>query len=217
VIFQGEARFTRATFHRNASFLGANFERDVGFRGVTFQRGAGFGEATFHGEAEFGEAEFQGWTGFGSATFQGGTVFAGATFKGDAGFSGATFYGVTFFDRAIVQRNARFKGARFQRARQLGPMLVHRALILDEAVFREHIQIEVSAAAVCCRQARFLAAEASLPPPWADAARAPISLELYGPARLRIGGLRFAVSPNGAGVPIAQNCQGNAHGHPEAR
>ncbi len=191
VIFQGEARFTRATFHRNASFLGANFERDVGFRGVTFQRGAGFGEATFHGEAEFGEAEFQGWTGFGSATFQGGTVFAGATFKGDAGFSGAT--------------------------RQLGPMLVHRALILDEAVFCEHIQIEVSAAAVCCRQARFLAAEASLPPPWADAARAPISLELYGPARLRIGGLRFAVSPNGAGVPIAQNCQGNAHGHPEAR
>ena len=36
-------------------------------------------------------------------------------------------------------------------------MLVRKSLVLDEAVFHERAQIEVSAAAVCCHHARFLA------------------------------------------------------------
>jgi hypothetical protein len=46
-------------------------------------------------------------------------------------------------------------GSTFQRARQLGPMLVRKGLLLDGAVFHERAHIEVSAAALCCRRTRF--------------------------------------------------------------
>jgi hypothetical protein len=36
-------------------------------------------------------------------------------------------------------------------------MMVRRSLLLDQAVFHEQTRVEVAAAAVCCRQARFLA------------------------------------------------------------
>ena len=116
------------------------------FRGATFQGTAGFGEATFQGTADFRRATFQGTAGFFEATFQRDAIFADATFQRAAGFRSATF-----------QRDANFRGATFQQAGQLGPMLVRRSLLLDQAVFHQRAQIEVSAAAMCCQRVRFLA------------------------------------------------------------
>ncbi len=73
-------------------------------------------------------------------------MFGGATFQRDVAFEQATFHG-----------DAWLHGATFQRARQLGPMLVRKSLVLDEAVFHERARIEVAAAAMLCRRARFLA------------------------------------------------------------
>jgi hypothetical protein len=54
-----------------------------------------------------------------------------------------------------VQGGAAFDGVTFQRARLPGPMLVRNSLWLDQAVFHERARIELAAAAVSCRRARF--------------------------------------------------------------
>jgi hypothetical protein len=76
---------------------------------------------------------------------------------GDATFYRATFRDDAGFERAMFQHDARFQGTTFHRARQLGPVLVRKGLVLDDAVFHERAQIQVSAAALCCRRTRFLA------------------------------------------------------------
>jgi uncharacterized protein YjbI with pentapeptide repeats len=100
--------------------------------------------ASFQSNAWFNLASFQDGAWFGEATFQGRTWFDEATFQGGAEFSRATF-----------QAEARFIGATFEQARQLGPMLVRKQLVLDLAVFKQRVQIEVGTAAVCCRRAQF--------------------------------------------------------------
>jgi Pentapeptide repeats (9 copies) len=82
-------------------------------------------------------------------------VFRDATFRGDAGFRMATFQSDTVLAGATFQGYALFDKATFQQARQLGPMLVRKSLLLRQAVFHQRAQIEVAAAAVCCQQARF--------------------------------------------------------------
>jgi uncharacterized protein YjbI with pentapeptide repeats len=177
--FQGDARFYGATFQGDAGFYGATFRGAAGFSGATFRDTAGFSGATFRGAAGFDRTTFRGTAGFDRATFQDTAGFHGATFRGAAAFSGATFQGhaafrgatfrcdagfkrVTFQGRvrfygATFRGNARFDVATFQQARQLGPMLVRKSLLLDQAVFHERAQIDVAAAAVCCQRTRFLA------------------------------------------------------------
>jgi uncharacterized protein YjbI with pentapeptide repeats len=155
--FQGAADFTRATFHDIAWFGydGATFQAIAVFRKTTFTGDAWFDMVTFQGNAWFDGATFQGDALFRVVTFQWMAVFRDATFRGDAGFRVATFQSDTVFAGATFQGYALFDKATFQQARQLGPMLVRKSLLLRQAVFHQRTQIEVAAAAVCCQQARF--------------------------------------------------------------
>jgi uncharacterized protein YjbI with pentapeptide repeats len=168
VTFRGKAWFDRVTFQGAADFRGATFQ-DIawfGYGGATFQAIAVFREATFKGDAHFDMVTFQGNAWFDRATFHGTAlfhvvsfqrmaVFGGATFHRYVGFRAATFHSDTVFEGATFQRSALFDKATFQRTRQLGPMLVRKSLLLRQAVFHERAQIEITAAAVCCQQARF--------------------------------------------------------------
>jgi uncharacterized protein YjbI with pentapeptide repeats len=143
--FQGEARFTDATFQGAAWFNGATFRGAALFTGAVFEGAAWFNEATFLGDARFSQA-----------TFYGAAFFGEAAFQRDAHFNEVSFQRDAQFDRATVQRDGWFQRATFQRAQQIGPILVRKGLVLDEAVFHERIQVQISAAAVCCRRTRFL-------------------------------------------------------------
>jgi uncharacterized protein YjbI with pentapeptide repeats len=145
-VFKGTASFGGATFEGTASFGGATFEGDAGFYGAIFEGTAAFHRVTFKGEA---------W--FDRATFKGEARFVEACFRRDADFDRAIFHGDAWFNRARVNGNAYFLGATFQHARQLGPMLVRKSLVLDGAIFHKRAQIQVGAAALCCRGTRFLA------------------------------------------------------------
>jgi Pentapeptide repeats (9 copies) len=110
---------------------------------VTFQRDALFDEANFWREAEFFEA-----------TFQGVAEFSKVTVRGEARFRRAVFWGEARFREAAFWREGRFDDAAFERARQIGPMMA-RQLVFDDAVFSERLKIDVAAAALCGRRARF--------------------------------------------------------------
>jgi uncharacterized protein YjbI with pentapeptide repeats len=142
--FSGITEFRRTTFTGEASFSAATFSRRAGFRDVTFSRRAGFRWTTFTGEASFRDAIFVGDANFGGATFSGNAGFGGATFSGGAGFGEVSF-----------RHRAAFHGARFERARQFGPVLAYRGLDLDGTEFTQAVQIEVSTTGFCCRGARF--------------------------------------------------------------
>ena len=143
----------------------ATFTGDVGFGRATFEGDAEFGQATFEGDADFGQATFTG-AGFNRATFNSEAWFRGATFTGAAWFNETTFTGQAWFVEATFTGNAqfnettftsvaRFDETRFEQARQLGPLLAYRGLVLDDVQFAEPVQIEVSSTGVCCRRARF--------------------------------------------------------------
>jgi uncharacterized protein YjbI with pentapeptide repeats len=155
--FQGAADFTRATFQDIARFGydGATFQAIAVFRKTTFKGDAGFDMVTFQGNAWFDRAVFQGDALFHVVTFQWMAVFREATFHRYVGFRAATFQSDAQFAGAIFQGYALFDKATFQQARQLGPMLVRKSLLLRQAVFHQRAQIEIAAAAVCCQQARF--------------------------------------------------------------
>ena len=163
----GDTRFGNATFAHNAKFGGASFNGDVGFKGATFNT-ADSDEVTFHsdGAAQFGNVTFEGHAEFGGATFRRHVGFDGATFKGDADFGEVTFNGDAGFDRAAFSAGADVRGAifksragfasvRFEQARQFGPLLAYRGLVLDGVQFAQPAQIEASTAWVSCRRARF--------------------------------------------------------------
>jgi uncharacterized protein YjbI with pentapeptide repeats len=165
--FEGTAEFQGATFEGTAEFQGATFLGDADFTGVTFTGDAVFHAATFMEHTLFTRATFEGRAGFDAATCNRYAEFQSATFGGEAGFGGSTirgraiFIGATFrrdaeFDRATFD-TAEFGHAIFERARQLGPMMAHMFLILNSALFRERIEIEISAPLMLCRRARFQA------------------------------------------------------------
>jgi uncharacterized protein YjbI with pentapeptide repeats len=164
-IFKGGAEFGRTTFEE-ADFRNTTFEGFADFYGATFEgalfmfpaspkHGVDFREATFKGTAWFGLT--LGNIRFTEATFEGDANFDDTTFNGDAVFRRAIFKGDANFRLAIFKGDANFKGATIERARQLGPMAVGERLVLNGALFRERIQIEVSAAALTCERTRFLA------------------------------------------------------------
>jgi uncharacterized protein YjbI with pentapeptide repeats len=131
------------------TFTAVDFER------ATFKGEAEFQRATFKGDAWFEGSTFQSDAVFDRATFQAGAWFEGSTFQAGAYFSGATFKGVAVFDGVTVNGNAWFLDARFEQARQLGPLLVYGALRLDAAHFAQLTQIEASARGLSCQRTRF--------------------------------------------------------------
>jgi pentapeptide repeat protein len=175
--FEGDAGFNETTFKGNAGFNKAIFRGPARFVGATFRGDAEFEEAIFQGEARFVEARFEGlagfgWTvfhgpaGFAGATFESGAGFAEATFESDAGFGSATFQGNARFRRATFQgnaafhdvefrRDARFHLVSFERTRRFGPLLARRGRVLDDVLFAQPAEIEVSTIGLCCRRARF--------------------------------------------------------------
>jgi uncharacterized protein YjbI with pentapeptide repeats len=147
------ADFDRATFKDPADFNRVTFEDVARFEGTAFYDMAEFSGATFQDRAAFHKATFQSWAGFDQTTFQGDAEF-GSTFEGWATFNGTVFQRGTWFGGAMFPGGADFDSATFERARQFGPLFA-RQLTLDYAVFRERVQIEVIAAALCARRAQF--------------------------------------------------------------
>jgi uncharacterized protein YjbI with pentapeptide repeats len=152
--FQGQAVFVNASFHEHAGFGEARFQGLAQFLSVDFEGGAGFGEARFQDRARFSGATFQRTVWFDGASFQGGAEFDGASFEDRARFSGVSFQGETGFGRVRFQGVAEFGGASFERATHLGPLRA-RQLVLDGAVFGARVQLDITAAALCARRARF--------------------------------------------------------------
>jgi uncharacterized protein YjbI with pentapeptide repeats len=164
--FDGDAEFGEATFSGYTVFSGATFSGRADFEGVTVSDDAIFDEATFKSEAWFGGAAFDGyatfvWATFNGeatfreATFDGGAIFDAAIFTGDAMFAGVVFKHEARFGGVVVRGAARFAGARFEQARQFGPVLAIRGLVLDDVLFTQPVEIEVSSTGLCCRRARF--------------------------------------------------------------
>jgi Pentapeptide repeats (9 copies) len=176
--FQGRTWFTGATFKGEATFGGASFHSRAGFTGASFQAGAWFNRSTFKSEATFGGVTFEGKADFTDVGFQGEAeffrtsfqdealfrrtafndeaIFALATFKREAEFPAVSFQAGAWFNGVTIQGDGRFNRASFQHASQFGPLLA-RQLVLDDAVFRTRVELEVTAAAICARRAQFLA------------------------------------------------------------
>jgi uncharacterized protein YjbI with pentapeptide repeats len=182
-IFQGLASFDEATFQTFPWFSGATFQREARFIQATFERGVSFGRvpgfegATFQGAALFlgailrrtsdftavrlqddtlfHRASFQGLTLFTEATFQGRAQFSETIFQEEAEFDGATCRGDAGFAGAIVCRDASFTDAKFEQARQLGPLLVYGLLRLDAAHFAQLTLVEASTRGLSCQRTRF--------------------------------------------------------------
>jgi hypothetical protein len=151
--FPGGADFAQATFHALASFALATFEDYADFQRATFKDDAEFEQATFKYRAAFHGSTFEGWAGFGRVTFESGAEF-GATFLANAWFAEAVFQGGAFFGGASFAGRAVFGSVIFEQARMFGPLFA-RELVLDYAVFRARVQVEVVTAALCARRAQF--------------------------------------------------------------
>jgi hypothetical protein len=82
-------------------------------------------------------------------------VFEGAQFTADAVFAGARFTGDAQFGGAQFSGDATFSGVRFERAPQLGPILVAGLLRLDRAVFTKRVEVAAIARAISCRRTQF--------------------------------------------------------------
>jgi uncharacterized protein YjbI with pentapeptide repeats len=104
---------------------------------------ANFQEATFRAIAGFSGASFQGSAAFDQATFHGAT-FHRATFQ-DANFGYADFHGPADFRQVV-----------FEKVWQFGPAAVRTALSLSDAVFRQGVEITVSAETIDARRLHLL-------------------------------------------------------------
>jgi len=155
VAFSGVAWFSGVTFTGHAWFGDATFSGAARFERATFAGDAVFAGAAFSGVARFERATFRHRAVFRRATFTGGARFDSGTFSGAARFGGGTFSGAARFGGATFRRLAEFEETRFEQSREFGPLLACRGLVLDDALFAQQVQIEVSAPGVCCRRARF--------------------------------------------------------------
>jgi uncharacterized protein YjbI with pentapeptide repeats len=162
----GEARFDGATFHADANFAEASFRDVASFESVTFEQAVTFEDATFECPAIFEfeeesedpgagrrrEVIFGGWADFRRVRFKRGARFGGANFESRARFGAATV------GTAKLAADASFDGARFVRARTLGPVLVRGRLSLDRCSFEApSVRIEVSARSLSCVRTHFAA------------------------------------------------------------
>jgi hypothetical protein len=158
--FPGDADFREAQFNQGAYFFGVEFAEEANFREAQFNQGAYFFGAEFTEGANFSEAQFNQDAHFLDATFYQ-TDFQGATFAQSVNFSGTAFTDFAVFSLATFAHDAdfadtvvgewiAFDNARFQRARELGPMLVLGYSSMAGAVFDQPVRIRLGA-----REAQF--------------------------------------------------------------
>jgi uncharacterized protein YjbI with pentapeptide repeats len=167
--FSGNAQFEKAQFSGDAWFYGARFSRNAGFNGARFSGDDQFEKAQFSGDAQFVGARFSRDARFVGARFSGDAWFDGAQFSCDARFDGARFSGDARFDGAQFSGDARFVSAVFRKRITVGPILVGRTLLFDDAEFAQDVQLAVSASALSCCRTRF-GGSATLDVRWAEVA-----------------------------------------------
>jgi uncharacterized protein YjbI with pentapeptide repeats len=114
--------------------------------GKTIVGDVSFEDVIFEGPANFGRVKFEGPANFGRVKFEGPANFSGAQFAGDADFRGAQVRGI-----------ADFGVARFSGASNLGPLSTTKSLVLNGAVFQEHVTVAVRAERLCAVGTRFQA------------------------------------------------------------
>src|SRR5215211_5063414 len=179
--FVGEAAFGGIGFEDGVNFIAATFEKQADFYGTVFSpgpRAISFSEAIFEAGVSF-HSRFQGNPNFSEATFKGPAFFSESTFEGNANFWRCTFHGTLrvelssfnrscnfndaiFRDQVVFGRapcregQLSFREATFEKAIQLGRLLAKDAVVLDNAVFQQRLEIKVSAAMLLCRRVRFL-------------------------------------------------------------
>ncbi|MFE7070438.1 pentapeptide repeat-containing protein [Streptomyces sp. NPDC057620] len=146
--FQGDAQFSEVTFSGLASFYEATFSGDALFRKAIFSSGAAFTNVTFSGDARFFAVAFSSTSTVG---------FVGATFSGDARFDWVAFSGNAWFRGATFTGDASFYEARFEKASHLGPLVCGKQVVLDGAVFRQPMTVEISARQVSCKRTSWAA------------------------------------------------------------
>jgi hypothetical protein len=152
-IFNGWAEFSHVMFNGVAEFGKATFKSRGRFEGVTFNERASFYQTVFEGEAGFHVATFKSQAFFGGATFKDAAGFHGATFEDVGWFAYTTFEDLASFSQVTFQEGE-FYAAAFEQAREFGPFIARR-LNLERATFKQRVQIEVAAIALCGLQARF--------------------------------------------------------------
>ncbi|WP_347814641.1 pentapeptide repeat-containing protein [Streptomyces sp. Tu 3180] len=81
--------------------------------------------------------------------------FSEASFSGDAQFDGASFSDIAAFGGASFSGDARFGGAEFETASHLGPLACGKQVILNGAVFRQPVTVEIAAREVSCARTRW--------------------------------------------------------------
>ncbi|MEW2810913.1 pentapeptide repeat-containing protein [Streptomyces massasporeus] len=109
------------------------------------------------GTAQFAEVKFTDAAMFGSSTFTGDADFSKSISRG-CNFEGATFHGQVLLEGARFSFSASFRGALFERAEKLGPLVCDRVLYLTGAVFSSPVVIEAAAYGVNCSRTRWAAA-----------------------------------------------------------
>jgi uncharacterized protein YjbI with pentapeptide repeats len=171
VIFSGGASFYAATFKGIADFYGSIFSqgpRGLWFTEAIFEGGAGFNRTRFEATPRFDNTTFNAFASFSEATFEEGANFLHSVFGGALSIELSRIRGPFNFDRAIFkdqvvfgrapfrEGGVSFRGATFEKALQLGRLVAKDAVVLDNAVFQQRLQLEVSAAGLSCRRVRFL-------------------------------------------------------------
>jgi uncharacterized protein YjbI with pentapeptide repeats len=117
-------------------------------------RCANFRYATFEAEAHFDEARFEGGADFKRARFTKEVHFRKAIFEGSARFQDAVFGGYAHFPEATFGDEAVFLGADLKAGWRLGPSLVRRELVLDNASLGD-LDLQVSTCRLSCKGTRF--------------------------------------------------------------
>jgi uncharacterized protein YjbI with pentapeptide repeats len=137
---------------QRATFLGATT-----FKTVAFHTGANFDDAHVEGDLEIDGDVAHGLT-FRDARFGGALVVRARCLVGevDVIFQRAVFAGPVDVSGLSSRGSVDFLGARFETARNLGPLRTDRRLVMDGSVWRERALIEVSTSRLDCRWARFL-------------------------------------------------------------
>jgi len=178
--FAGATTFGGATFGQSLRCDQARFNGALDFTSITVQGQASFLRATFASSARFFRAAFASSAWFTQAQFEGPSAFNGATFSGGATFGGARFKDEALFESmefsappsslfAWLFGVANFVNSSFEGRCVLGPMLVRRRMVLDNASFRGQVTAAISAGELSCVKATFLSV-ATVRVRWAEIA-----------------------------------------------
>ena len=146
-VFHGDVRFDDAKFSGQAVFIRALFLGDQAstasrFVGVLTTIGA-LGPMTGVGIANFSDVDFEQGAFFGGSAFSRGVSFRGTRFGGNVGLE------------VVVTGGAFLRGARFERARSIGPIWSDE-LVFDEAEFDQPVRLAVGGRRLFFGRAVFL-------------------------------------------------------------